>query len=108
MINPSAPKMPSDGPNGQGGSISGGQRKPTKLQLIGALRRPLLYDHYGFRENPFGATPNPLYLYQSRTHQEAKSSLVIGVECGIGFQALIAPPGMGKTTLLFQLMQRFN
>ena len=53
-------------------------------------------------------TPNPRYLYQSKTHAEARSSLIIGIECGVGFQALIAPPGMGKTTILFHVLERFK
>jgi type II secretory pathway predicted ATPase ExeA len=47
-------------------------------------------------------------LYQSKTHAEARSSLITGIECGVGFQALIAPPGMGKTTILFEVLERFN
>ncbi len=80
----------------------------AKTQAIGSLRRHLLYQRYGLQENPFGATPNPRYIYQSRTHAEARSSLVIGIECGVGFQALIAPPGMGKTMILRQLLERFD
>src|SRR5690348_11856914 len=75
---------------------------------IGSLRRRLLYESFGLRENPFGVTPNPKFLYDSRTHREAKASLVIGLECGLGFQALIAPPGMGKTTLLFHILEHFK
>jgi general secretion pathway protein A len=74
---------------------------------VGQLSK-LLYERYGILENPFGVTPNPRYLYQSNTHVEAKSSLIIGIECGLGFQALIAPPGMGKTTVLFDILDRFN
>jgi general secretion pathway protein A len=59
-------------------------------------------------ENPFAGTPDPKYFYESPTHAEAKSSLIVGLECGVGFQALIAPPGMGKTTILFDVMQQFE
>ena len=79
-----------------------------QLQPISGLRSKLLYERYGILENPFGVTPNPRYLYQSKTHAEARSSLIIGIECGVGFQALIAPPGMGKTTILFDVLERFN
>jgi TonB family protein len=80
----------------------------AKLQLIGRLRPELLYGQYGIRENPFGVTPNPRYLYESRTHTEARSSLIAGIECGVGFQALIAPPGMGKTTILLSVLELFK
>lgn len=67
-----------------------------------------LCERYGMRENPFGSTPDPRYLYQTVTHREALSSLHIGLECDVGFQALVAAPGMGKTTLLFHLLSRFK
>ncbi len=72
------------------------------------LQAKLLPERYGMRENPFGMTPNPGYFYPTWTHREALSSLITGLECGAGFLALIAPPGMGKTTLLFQLLERYR
>lgn len=68
----------------------------------------MLLDHYGLREQPFGVTPNPRYLYLGEGHREALASLVYGIESGRGFLALIAPPGMGKTTLLFQFLERLG
>ncbi len=68
----------------------------------------MLLDHYGLREQPFGVTPNPRFLHLSAGHREALASLVYGIESGRGFLALIAPPGMGKTTLLFQLLERLG
>ena len=66
----------------------------------------MFLDHYHLREQPFGVTPDPRFLYLSQTHREALASLYYGVEAGRGFLALIAEPGMGKTTLLFQLMEQ--
>jgi hypothetical protein len=66
----------------------------------------MFLDHYHLREQPFGVTPDPRFLYLSATHREALASLYYGVEASRGFMALIAEPGMGKTTLLFQLMER--
>jgi general secretion pathway protein A len=65
-------------------------------------------DYYHLREQPFGVTPDPRFLYLSRTHREALASLFYGVHAGRGFMALIARPGMGKTTLLFQLLERLR
>jgi TonB family protein len=72
------------------------------------LQARLLPERYRMRENPFGMTPNPEYFYPTWTHREALSSLITGLECGAGFLSLIAPPGMGKTTLLFHLLERFR
>src|SRR5439155_17900406 len=67
-----------------------------------------LFERYGLAEDPFGMTPNPAYFYASRSHAEARSSLIVGVECGVGFHALIAPAGLGKTTLLLDLLQQYR
>src|SRR6185437_9541946 len=62
----------------------------------------------GLREEPFGATPDPRFLYASPTYQEAQATLEYGIRSGRGFTALIARPGMGKTTLLFHLLERYS
>lgn len=67
-----------------------------------------LFDHFGLRENPFGVTPDIRFLYQSQTHREALTSLINGIDFGFGFQVLIGQPGMGKTSLLFSLLERFR
>jgi type II secretory pathway predicted ATPase ExeA/HSP20 family molecular chaperone IbpA len=65
----------------------------------------MFLDFYGLREQPFGVTPDPTYLYLSRTHDEALAALLEGVKADRGFMALIAEPGMGKTTILYRLME---
>ena len=69
------------------------------------MLRPMFLDFYKLREQPFSDTPDPRYVYLSRTHREALASLLYGIETGRGFLALIAEPGMGKTTLLFRLLE---
>ncbi len=63
---------------------------------------------YRLNEQPFGVTPDPRFLYMGPAHQEAFASLVYGVETGRGFMALIAAPGLGKTTLVLRLMERLR
>jgi type II secretory pathway predicted ATPase ExeA len=65
----------------------------------------MFLDFYNLREDPFGVTPDPAYLYASRTHSEALNSLREGILAGRGFLTLIAEPGMGKTTVLYQLLE---
>jgi general secretion pathway protein A len=65
----------------------------------------MFLDFYHLRQQPFGVTPDPAYLYLSPTHGDALASLSSGVKAGRGFLALIAEPGMGKTTLLYQLLE---
>jgi len=68
----------------------------------------MFLEFFGFREQPFGVTPDPRFLYLSPAHREALASLYYGIESGRGFLALIAKPGMGKTTLLFHLLEKFR
>lgn len=64
--------------------------------------------HFGLRAQPFGVTPDPRFLYFSPSHKEALASLYYGIQAQRGFIALIAKPGMGKTTLLFHLLEHLR
>jgi type II secretory pathway predicted ATPase ExeA/HSP20 family molecular chaperone IbpA len=68
----------------------------------------MFLDFYGLREQPFGITPDPAYLYLSATHREALAALLYGIKADRGFVALIAESGMGKTTLLYRLMEELH
>jgi N-acetylmuramoyl-L-alanine amidase len=65
----------------------------------------MFLDFYRLHQQPFGVTPDPAFLYPSCTHCEALDSLTQGILEGRGFLALIAEPGMGKTTLLYQVLE---
>jgi type II secretory pathway predicted ATPase ExeA len=64
----------------------------------------MLLQYFGFQQEPFGTTPDLRYQYPSQTHREALASLEFGFLSNRGFTAMIAPPGMGKTTLLFRFL----
>jgi type II secretory pathway predicted ATPase ExeA len=68
----------------------------------------MFLDFYGLREQPFGMTPDPAYLFASRTHSEALAALSLGITDTRGFLTLIAEPGLGKTTLLYQLSEEMR
>ncbi len=68
----------------------------------------MFLDHFGLREQPFGVSPDPHFLYFSPSHLEAVASLLYGIQSQRGFMALIAKPGMGKTTLLFDLLEQLR
>ena len=70
--------------------------------------REMYLNYFGLREQPFGVTPDPRFLYLSAAHREAFSSLYYGIEANRGFLGLIAKPGMGKTTILFHLLEKFR
>jgi general secretion pathway protein A len=68
----------------------------------------MVLDYYHLKEQPFGVTPDTRYLYLNATHGEALASLFQGIQDGRGFMSLIARPGLGKTTLLFRLLQHLE
>jgi type II secretory pathway predicted ATPase ExeA len=68
----------------------------------------MFLEFYKLREQPFGVTPDPRFLFMSETHRESLASLYYGLKTGRGFLALVARPGMGKTSLLFRLMQNLE
>jgi general secretion pathway protein A len=62
-------------------------------------------EHFGLSEQPFGVTPDPRFLYLGHEHRQALAALNYGTELSRGFLTLIAPPGMGKTSLLFNYLE---
>jgi type II secretory pathway predicted ATPase ExeA len=68
----------------------------------------MVLDFYNLKVQPFGVTPDPRYLYPSPTHREALASLAYGIQSGRGFMSIIATPGMGKTTMLYEVLQQLE
>jgi general secretion pathway protein A len=65
----------------------------------------MFLEYYGLTEEPFGVTPHPRFLYLGSQHREALAALDYGTRTNRGFMTLIAKPGMGKTSLLFQYLE---
>lgn len=65
----------------------------------------MLVEYFGFNQEPFGASPDPRCLFLSHTHREALASLDYAYLSNRGFTAMIAIPGMGKTTLLLRFLE---
>ncbi len=61
-------------------------------------------NYYGFTEKPFAITPNPHFLFLSKTHKEVFAHLLYGIRQRSGFIELIGEVGTGKTTVLRTLM----
>lgn len=64
--------------------------------------------HFGLTEKPFSLTPNPRYLFLSRTHQEALAHLRYGLDNRVGFIAVSGEVGTGKTTILRSLFGQLD
>lgn len=65
-------------------------------------------EHFKLQENPFGIDSDPRFTYFGEQHREAISSLYVSILEGRGICAVIALPGMGKTTLVNYLLRRLE
>ena len=62
-------------------------------------------EFFGMRVRPFGKTPNPTFLYESRQHREALARLEYAVD-EKDLALLVGDVGSGKTTLSRALIDR--
>lgn len=68
-----------------------------------------MYESYfKLKENPFGTTPDPKFLYKGKAHREALAYLAYGVFRKKGFLALTGEVGIGKTTIIRAFIQTFH
>jgi type II secretory pathway predicted ATPase ExeA len=65
-------------------------------------------EFYGFSEKPFELTPNPRFLYLTRSHREALVSIVDGIRDRRGFVSMMGGVGTGKTILIHSLLNRLD
>ncbi|MFH1995632.1 MAG: AAA family ATPase [Candidatus Omnitrophota bacterium] len=65
-------------------------------------------EFFNLKENPFSVTSDPSYLFMSRVHQEAFTSLLYGIKEKKGFLAITGEIGAGKTTLCKALLNRLD
>ncbi|MEJ2656705.1 MAG: AAA family ATPase, partial [Desulfobacterales bacterium] len=63
---------------------------------------------FGFNENPFKLVPNPVYLFLSKSHEEALAHLTYAVIQGEGFTEITGEVGTGKTTLCRAFLENLD
>lgn len=63
---------------------------------------------YRFREEPFGITPDPRFLFLSASHREALATMVYGCTQRKGFISVIGEVGTGKTIVLRAFLERLD
>ena len=69
----------------------------------------LMYQtHFGFRQRPFPATPDPARYYPATSHERAIARLLGGLADGEGVLLLTGGPGTGKTLLCHCLLERLG
>src|SRR6202008_2195942 len=59
---------------------------------------------FGLSENPFSLTPDPRFIFASRSHDEALAHLKYWLGHKEGFALITGEFGTGKTTAMFRLI----
>ncbi len=65
-------------------------------------------EFYGFEEDPFKITPDPIYFFPSTSHNESLLSLNYSVRQKEGFSLITGEPGTGKTTILKVFIEKWK
>lgn len=65
-------------------------------------------DFWGLREQPFGTTPDPAFLYLSPQHEEALARIKYAIFSRKGLAMLIGAIGTGKTTVSRALISQLK
>lgn len=73
-----------------------------------AAHRAMFENHFGFRELPFGVTPDPRFFYEHPLYLEGLAALVQGIRAKKGFMLVTGEVGTGKTILLRKLMRHLD
>ena len=63
---------------------------------------------FGLTDEPFGVSPDPRYFFATPQHAEAAAALYCALVERRGFAALIAAPGLGKTSVIVHLLERLK
>ncbi|MBI3014118.1 MAG: AAA family ATPase [Candidatus Tectomicrobia bacterium] len=61
---------------------------------------------FGFKEQPFNISPDPRFLFLSRTHEDAFNQVVYGIRQRLGFIRVVGEVGTGKTILCRHLLSK--
>jgi TonB family protein len=84
------------------------RQMPESAFVLARAEQEGFLRHFGFRESPFGVTPDPEFLFWTRMHNAALQSIISSIESNLGFSVLLGNPGTGKTSLLFHLLAQYR
>ena len=65
----------------------------------------MYHAHFHLTQEPFGVSPDCRFFYQTEQHGEALATLYYAIQQRRGFALLVGRPGLGKTSILVQLVQ---
>jgi TonB family protein len=84
------------------------RQMPESAFVLARAEQEGFLRHFGFRDSPFGVTPDPEFFLWTRMHNTALQSIISSIESNLGFSILLGNPGTGKTSLLFHLLAQYR
>lgn len=75
------------------------------IQVNGQEQKTIIETHFGFRETPFGVTPDPRFFYNDAAYMKSLAALAYGIKAKKGLMLVTGEVGTGKTILLRKLMR---
>jgi general secretion pathway protein A len=79
------------------------------IEFFGSQEHKAMFEsHFGFRETPFGVTPDPRFFFSHPLYLEGLAALVHGIETKKGLMLVTGEVGTGKTILLRKLMRHMD
>ena len=75
----------------------------------GGMGEGRMYNRFfGFSENPFRVTADPVFLYLNPGLREMLAALISGISDRRGLMTIVGDSGTGKTTLLNAMLDRLD
>ena len=68
----------------------------------------MYHGHFGLLDEPFGVSPDDRFFLETEQHREALATLYYGMNQRRGFALLVGQAGLGKTSVLVQLLKRLE
>jgi general secretion pathway protein A len=79
-----------------------------QLDFDDSTSQGIYLDFYHFQEAPFNITPDPCFLFLSRTHHSVLEKLLYAIHNRAGFVLLTGEVGTGKTTICRSLLDSLD
>jgi general secretion pathway protein A len=68
----------------------------------------MYHAYFALQQEPFGVSPDSRFFYETEQHREALATLYYAVKQRRGFALLLGRAGVGKTSVLVQLLEKLR
>ena len=80
----------------------------SNTQMVDSNPKHIYLDFYGLNAPPFSTTPDPEFLFLSKTHNSVIEKILYGIDSRMGFILLVGEVGTGKTTICRSILDKLE